>query len=179
MLRYVYQLVANCACLPFTAEPLRRASGLFFPWNKRACCGREQPYDSIMLFKKGMACKGRGRRRQTTTFLPIKCKLRGVFSVQITLDVEFLWAHSIHSIIRDTVHRDITIEARMPSIGFCFSLSYKRGRWSLGVCVRILHSRVHARRACCFPEKPALSESNKNRSERRKSWQAASRPPPR
>lgn len=23
----------------------------FSPRNKRACCGREQPYDSIMLFK--------------------------------------------------------------------------------------------------------------------------------
>lgn len=62
------------------------------------------------------------------TFLPIKCKPRGVFSVQITLDVEFLWEHSIHSIIRDTVSQDITIKARMLSIGFCFSLSYKRGR---------------------------------------------------
>lgn len=55
MLRYVYQLVANCVCLPFTTEPLRRASGLFFPEiNMLAVAANSHPI--LLCFSR------RGRR---------------------------------------------------------------------------------------------------------------------
>lgn len=73
MLRYVYQLVANCVCLAFTAEQLRSEGEqvvcFVFSLGINTLAVATNSSSCVLTFIQGKVCKGQRRQRQSKTFL--------------------------------------------------------------------------------------------------------------